>query len=282
MSNVFSSDMNLQVTEMENNNRRPKLMFEKYTWKINHFSKLNPEEELLSDKFRLNDFTWYIVICPPGDIHDYLQIYLEADKDCANLPKDWKKIANFNLTLINQVNDRWSVRKGFEFEFSADDYYDGRSNFLSFREFNKPGSGFIVNDTCVVEAGIFVTKYVYVNDEYQSVFKIDDNPPKDNDNSSFHEMFIHSFKNIEQTLIPRLERVCLYVPSLVVSQEKRSFRFTEWAFTTLGQILHFMGTKKLKDMDDEACNHLQILWDTVNTFGFDLSWLEDDVEDALL
>jgi len=41
-----------------------------------------------------------------------LQIYLEADKDCANLPKDWKKIANFNLTLINQVNDRWSVRKG--------------------------------------------------------------------------------------------------------------------------------------------------------------------------
>jgi len=54
----LSSDMNLQVTEMENNNRRPKLMFEKYTWKINHFSKLNPEEELLSDKFRLNDFTW--------------------------------------------------------------------------------------------------------------------------------------------------------------------------------------------------------------------------------
>jgi len=34
-------------------------------------------------------------------------------------------------------------------------------------------------------------------------------------------------------------------------------------------------------MDDEAYNHLQILWDELQTFGFDLSWLEFYVESVL-
>ncbi|XP_027905963.1 uncharacterized protein LOC114165574 [Vigna unguiculata] len=90
-----------------------------------------------------------------------------------------------------------------------------------------------------------------------------------------------SFKFMEQNFVPVLEDVCLQVPSLVVSQEKRSWRFTHWAFTALGRVLHFLNTKKMEDMDEEACNHLQSLWDEVNAFGFDLTWLEFHVEYAL-
>lgn len=54
----------------------------------------------------------YITIYPNQDIQDYLEIYLQADMNCANLPKDGKKPAHFNLALVNQVNDKMSITKG--------------------------------------------------------------------------------------------------------------------------------------------------------------------------
>jgi len=93
--------------------------------------------------------------------------------------------------------------------------------------------------------------------------------------------FVSTFGKIEPNFVPLLEEACLEHPSLVASQENRSCRFSEWAFTALGGVLHFLKTKKVKDMDDEAYNHLQILWDELQTFGFDLSWLEFYVESVL-
>ena len=34
-------------------------------------------------------------------------------------------------------------------------------------------------------------------------------------------------------------------------------------------------------MDEEACDHLQILWEELETFKFDLTWLEPYVQSAL-
>jgi len=42
----------------------------------------------------------------------YLEIYLETHVDGSNLPKGWTKTADFNLALINQVNDQMTIRKG--------------------------------------------------------------------------------------------------------------------------------------------------------------------------
>ncbi|KAF7842920.1 MATH domain and coiled-coil domain-containing protein [Senna tora] len=87
---------------------------------------------------------------------------------------------------------------------------------------------------------------------------------------------------IEKVFVPLLEEVCSKHPSLLECQQKRSRRFSEWAFTALGRILHFLKTKKVKDMmNDEACDHLQILWDELETFKFDLTWLEPHVQSAL-
>jgi len=164
---------------------------------------------------------------------------------------------------------------GFEFEFSAYDKCEALE-IWSFR-----CSGYTVDDTCVIEAGIFVTKYVNECEEYEPICKIDENPVKHNKNPLFHKMFCNSFKNVDPAFLPLLEKVCLLHPSLVESQEKRSCRFTEWAFTAMGRVLHFLITKKEKDMDDEACDHLQRLWDEVKVFEFDLDWLESDVAEAL-
>ena len=166
---------------------------------------------------------------------------------------------------------------GFEFEFSADGVYCGFDEFLCLHELKDSGNGFIVNDTCIIEVGIFVTKCVNENIDYQSVCKIDYN----HDSPLFHEMLRSSFEKIDPNFVPLLEEVCLKYPSLVASLEKRSCKFSEWAFIALGRVLHFLRTKKVKDMDDEACNHLQILWDELKTCGFELTWLEFYVESAL-
>ncbi|QCE02742.1 MATH domain and coiled-coil domain-containing protein At3g58340 isoform X1 [Vigna unguiculata] len=268
--------MKFQVPETENNNKKSRLIFKKFLWRINNFSEVN-RGRFCSGKYILDDIGCYITIYPNQDIQDYLEIYLQADMNCANLPKDGKKPAHFNLALVNQVNDKMSITKGYEFEFSSNVSYWALDGTLTFNDLYKPSCGFIVNDTVMIEVEIFTTKYVYENEEYQPVCKIDDN----HNNPLLHKMFTSSFENIEQTFIPLIEEVCLQHPSLILSQEKRSIRFSEWAFTALGRVLYFLKTKKVKDMNDEACNHLQILWDELKTCGFDLTWLEVHVESAL-
>jgi hypothetical protein len=70
-------------------------------------------------------------------------------------------------------------------------------------------------------------------------------------------------------------------PSLIESQPKRSREFTDSAFAALGRVIHFLKTRKVKDMNDQACKELQVLWDELEKFRFDLTWLEPHVQYAL-
>jgi len=83
-----------------------------------------------------------------------------------------------------------------------------------------------VNYTCIIEVGIFVTKYVNENKDYESVCKIDYNHIKELHSPVFHEKLRSLFEKIEENFIPLLEVVCLKDPSLVVSLEKRSCKFS--------------------------------------------------------
>ncbi|KAJ7971375.1 Ubiquitin carboxyl-terminal hydrolase family protein [Quillaja saponaria] len=85
----------------------------------------------------------------------------------------------------------------------------------------------------------------------------------------------------DKAFVPLLEEVCSWYPSLIECQRKRSTMFTQWAFTALGRVLHFLKTTKGKDMTEDACEHLQVLWEELETFKFDLSWLEPHVQSAL-
>ncbi|KAM2162101.1 hypothetical protein ACFX1Q_039938 [Malus domestica] len=48
--------------------------------------------------------------------------------------------------------------------------------------------------------------------------------------------------------------------------------------TALGRVLHFLKTTKAKDMNADACQRLQLLWEELEAFKFDLAWLEPHVQ----
>lgn len=85
----------------------------------------------------------------------------------------------------------------------------------------------------------------------------------------------------EAAFVPLLEEVCYWHPSLIESQMKKSPKYIHWAFIALGQVLYFLKTTKVKHMDEEACNHLQCLWEELQLFGFNLTWLEPYIQSAL-
>ncbi|XP_018502692.2 uncharacterized protein LOC103946230 [Pyrus x bretschneideri] len=83
---------------------------------------------------------------------------------------------------------------------------------------------------------------------------------------------------IEKTFVPFLEEVCSSYPSLIDSQMKRSRTLVQCAFTALGRVLHFLKTTTAKDMNIDACQRLQLLWEELEAFKFDLAWLEPHVQ----
>ncbi|XP_061351806.1 MATH domain and coiled-coil domain-containing protein At3g58270-like isoform X2 [Gastrolobium bilobum] len=309
---------------MENQNTSDTKTFEKFTWTIQNFSKLK-SKKLYSENFFLSGHQWYlnefmftvhasillfdmifvcaflcvyvldfsfrrILIFPKGNSLDFLSIYLDAG-DIANLPYGWSKLAEFKFALINQVNGKMTITKE-EIDW-------GFKTFIPLVELYDSSCGFIVNDTCIIEAEVFVAKSEHENQVDQAVNKNDvsaestqvcvetiehtGNPlGKEMCSASFGELMdFRGLGKIEKAFVPLLDEVCSRHPSLIECQQKRSRRFTEWAFTALGRVLHFLKTKKVKDMDDDACEHLQILWEELETFRFDLSWLEPHVQSAL-
>ncbi|KAE9585325.1 hypothetical protein Lal_00018253 [Lupinus albus] len=92
---------------------------------------------------------------------------------------------------------------------------------------------------------------------------------------------INSLGPEEAAFFPLLEEVCLKHPSLIESLMRKSPKYILWSFIALGQVLYFLKTMKVKNMKEEACKHLQCLWEEVQLFGFNLSWLEPYIEAAL-
>ncbi|KAM1363360.1 hypothetical protein FF1_028242 [Malus domestica] len=86
---------------------------------------------------------------------------------------------------------------------------------------------------------------------------------------------------IERAFVPLLEEVCSWHPSLIECQKKRSRTYIEWAFTALGRVLHFLKTTKVKDMTSDTSERVKLLWEELETFKFDLGWLEPYVQSAL-
>jgi hypothetical protein len=68
--------------------------------------------------------------------------------------------------------------------------------------------------------------------------------------------------------IGQIEEVCSHHPSLNEPQPKRSRKFTDLAFAALGRVLYFLKTKKLNEMNEQACKDLHVLWEELEKFRF--------------
>ncbi|KAG5151146.1 hypothetical protein JHK84_027618 [Glycine max] len=176
--------------------------------------------------------------------------------------------------------------------FNASKIELGFSRFIPLDELCDSSRGFIVNDTCIIQVEILANKSEHENQVDKSVSKIDDDKhvectdnrlPKEMISASSDKLVdFRGIGKVEQDFVPLLEEVCSRHPSLIDSKQKKSQRFIEWAFTALCRVLHFLKTKRVKDMDDDdACKHLQNLWEELEVFRFDLTWLEPHVQSAL-
>ena len=208
-------------------------------------------------------------------------------------------------------------------------YRSWGSSFVNLSDFYDSKQGYLVNDTCIIEAHVCVSDLSTLEVEANNLNKI--TPTKDsklgdqaasNSESTQQEddketeteisdesetlssstcgssqtegevqssdltlkdlLDLASLGKEEAAFVPLLEEACIWHPSLIRSQRKSSRWFKLWAFTSLGQVLHLLKTSKVKDMNEDACNRLQGLWEElVKHSGFQLSWLEPYVQSAL-
>ncbi|KAL0390709.1 UNVERIFIED_CONTAM: Ubiquitin carboxyl-terminal hydrolase 12 [Sesamum calycinum] len=128
----------------------------KFTWRVENFSRLNVKK-LYSGVYELGDYKWRILIFPKGNNADYLSMYLDVG-DSATLPYGWSRYAHFSLAVVNQVHSKYSVRKETQHQFNARENDWGFTSFMPLGELYDPSKGYLVNDTCVVEAEVAVYK----------------------------------------------------------------------------------------------------------------------------
>ncbi|KAI9080479.1 hypothetical protein K1719_035937 [Acacia pycnantha] len=248
-------------------NQEPKDTCKKLLWTINNFSTLKINLRYCSEVFITGGCAWKIVLYRGGKDGNYLGIYLEV-ADGSSLPQGWSISAACKLTVVNQASIEKSEKEGFHKKFCADIKSWGFGSFMELAELQNPHDSYILNDKCIV--GVELSE---VNSEgTQVVGQIED----DDDAVEFKDL-----GKIEKPFLPLLEEVCSWHPSLLDCKKNRSRRFTEWAFTALGRVLQFLRNKKLKDMNEEACEELQQLWEELQMGRLDLSWLEPLVKSAL-
>ncbi|KAM5551212.1 hypothetical protein ABKV19_026173 [Rosa sericea] len=351
-------------TRMYNQQEGHELISMTYTWTIDNFSKIKTRRHY-SDGFVVGDFKWRIVVYPKGSSgRQYLSMYLNV-ADASKLPSGWSRYAEFTLTVVNQFNSDKSITIDTQHQFSAKKSDWGFTSFMPLSELFDPNEGYLVDDICIIEAEVAVSKAdikvlkdqetAFLEQELQSQssdvdsvkysdastahtslcyeqmlafqdainsdpvqtnvgsvkvrsLKIEPrkvlpdqdtdspvSPPivEDNDEAPSTPLTpvgelvdFRGLVKVDKAFVPLLEEVCSWHPSLISCQRKRSRMYSGWAFTALGRLLHFLNTTKVKDMmedprEHDPCEHLQVLWEEVETFRFDLSWLEPSVQSAL-
>ncbi|KAG2683202.1 hypothetical protein I3760_10G021700 [Carya illinoinensis] len=118
-----------------------------------------PVEDPPSMKFTwtIENFTRRILIFPKGNNVDHLSMYLDV-ADSAALPYGWSRYAQFSLAVVNQVHSKYSMRKETQHQFTARESDWGFTSFMPLSDLYDPTRGYLVNDTCVVEAEVAVRK----------------------------------------------------------------------------------------------------------------------------
>uniref|UniRef100_A0A7N0UUN3 ubiquitinyl hydrolase 1 n=1 Tax=Kalanchoe fedtschenkoi TaxID=63787 RepID=A0A7N0UUN3_KALFE len=128
----------------------------RFTWTIDNFSRLNTKKHY-SDIFTVGGYKWRVLIFPKGNNVDHLSLYLDV-ADSATLPYGWSRHAHFSLSVVNQVYNKYSIRKETQHQFNARESDWGFTSFMPLGELYDPSRGYLVNDTVIVEAEVLVRR----------------------------------------------------------------------------------------------------------------------------
>ncbi|CAI9091428.1 OLC1v1026461C1 [Oldenlandia corymbosa var. corymbosa] len=128
----------------------------RFTWTIENFSRLNVKK-LYSEVFYVGGYKWRVLIFPKGNNVDHLSMYLDV-ADSTTLPYGWSRYAQFSLAVANQIHGKYTVRKDTQHQFNARESDWGFTSFMPLSELYDPSRGYLVNDTCIVEADVAVRR----------------------------------------------------------------------------------------------------------------------------
>ncbi|PON54714.1 E3 ubiquitin-protein ligase SIN-like [Parasponia andersonii] len=128
----------------------------RFTWAICNFSRLSVKK-IYSDIFFVGGYKWRILVFPKGNKVDDLSVYL-VFADSVTLPHGWSRYAPFSLSVINHFDSNATIIKELEHEFTARERGWGLASLIPLRELNDPARGFIVKDTCTLEAEVRLKK----------------------------------------------------------------------------------------------------------------------------
>ncbi|EYU41008.1 hypothetical protein MIMGU_mgv1a018450mg [Erythranthe guttata] len=138
--------------------------------KIESFSLLDSYE---TKKFAAGGYDWRLIINPNGDDNDkdceYVSVNL-AMADTSSLPANWEVNALFSISLFNQISGNYLSSLGVRRSFLGMKSQWGLSNFISKKILLDQSNGYLINDTCVFGAEVFVIKREAVT-EYLSLKK---------------------------------------------------------------------------------------------------------------
>uniref|UniRef100_A0A0E0Q4E5 ubiquitinyl hydrolase 1 n=1 Tax=Oryza rufipogon TaxID=4529 RepID=A0A0E0Q4E5_ORYRU len=130
----------------------------RFTWTIENLSRVSTKK-LYSEIFVVGGYKWRILIFPRGNNVEYLSMYLDV-ADSAVLPYGWTRYAQFSLSVVNQMHNKFTIRKETQHQFSARESDWGFTSFMPLGDLYNPSRGYLVNDTCIVEAEVAVCKVV--------------------------------------------------------------------------------------------------------------------------
>ncbi|KAI3706065.1 hypothetical protein L1987_76318 [Smallanthus sonchifolius] len=130
----------------------------RFTWTIENFSRLTGKK-LYSDVFVVGGYKWRVLIFPKGNNVDHLSMYLDV-ADSTTLPYGWSRYAQFSLAVVNQIHSKLTMRKDTQHQFNARESDWGFTSFMPLGDLYEPTRGYLLNDTCIVEADVAVRKVV--------------------------------------------------------------------------------------------------------------------------
>ncbi|XP_031385521.1 ubiquitin carboxyl-terminal hydrolase 13-like isoform X2 [Punica granatum] len=130
----------------------------RFTWRIGNFSRIN-SKRIYSEPFVVGGYRWRVLIFPKGNNVESLSMYLDV-ADAPTLPYGWSRYAQFTLAVINQINNKYTVRKDTQHQFNARESDWGFTSFMPLSELYDPCRGYLVHDSIIVEAEVVVRKVV--------------------------------------------------------------------------------------------------------------------------
>ncbi|KAJ0034150.1 hypothetical protein Pint_26450 [Pistacia integerrima] len=136
-----------------------------YLFKIKSFSLLKASIEIYkTSQFEAGGFKWTLHIYPNGDVSknwgNHISVYLEL-METSSLPAGWEVKVIFNFLIYNQLEDKYdSFQDGRVGRYHAMKTKWGITKCIDLKSFHDPLKGYLIDDTCVFGAEVFVVKCV--------------------------------------------------------------------------------------------------------------------------